>query len=200
VGTPPRLHIRSHPDFGVSPETYLPALYPRLAEPNAFETTSDHTASLGDVNYNCIAWAAHQEPSAWWWPDDQSYWPDWATREVTVTAFREVFAWLGYKPCQSSKLERGFEKVALFVGKDDKPKHMARQLPDGSWTSKMGALWDIRHTSLKVLEQAAKPGADYHYGKAQFFFRRPREKSVAGVVRRLYEKVASLSLFLPREK
>ena len=47
------------------------------------------------------------------------------------------------------------EKVAIYaIG--GRTKHMARQLPSGAWTSKLGDLEDIEHESLSALE-----GSDY---------------------------------------
>ena len=42
-------------------------------------------------------------------------------------------------------LEAGYEKVALYA-LAGVPKHAARQLPGGGWTSKLGELDDIEHT------------------------------------------------------
>src|SRR2546426_6574796 len=91
-----------------------------------------------DPRYNCIAWAAG-DTSRWWWPADPrsgAYWPASAIREVSLSAFRQVFAQVGYEPCESDALEAGFEKVALFA-QEGKPAHAARQLANGFWTSKL---------------------------------------------------------------
>jgi hypothetical protein len=47
-------------------------------------------------------------------------------------------------------LESGFEKIALYA-LEGHPKHAARQLPDGAWSSKLGKYIDIAH-SLNGLE------------------------------------------------
>lgn len=52
-------------------------------------------------------------------------------------------------------MEPGFEKVAVFAISEDIPAHVARQLPNGRWTSKLGQLEDIEH-ELHALE-----GAEY---------------------------------------
>ncbi len=52
--------------------------------------------------------------------------------------------------------EPGIEKVAIFADESGCPKHMARQLPSGKWTSKLGHDEDIEHSDLAVLE-----GGDY---------------------------------------
>jgi hypothetical protein len=41
-------------------------------------------------------------------------------------------------------LEPGFEKIALYA-LAGLPKHAARQLPNGRWTSKLGELEDVEH-------------------------------------------------------
>ena len=99
-----------------------------------------------DVQYNCIAWAAG-ENDIWWWPDEMFslHWPEDAPRQVTIEAFIQAFSTKGYSPCESGNLEQGFEKIALYA-LNEEPTHAARQIPDGSWTSKLGRLQDISHT------------------------------------------------------
>jgi hypothetical protein len=110
---------------------------------DAFQITSWPTDS-----YNCIAWAA-EDQSYWWWPDPdhESFWPHGVQRDDSMAAFVAAFRTIGYELCNSFDLEAGFEKVAIYaVG--DKVKHMARQLPSGAWTSKLGEWWDIAHDSV----------------------------------------------------
>lgn len=101
--------------------------------------------------YNCIAWAAGRD-DVWMWPDpgEFSFWPDGVPREVTVDAFIQAFELLGYASSPLSGPQNGAEKIALFAQRG-KPTHAARQLPDGSWTSKCGKNVDISH-SLRDLE------------------------------------------------
>jgi hypothetical protein len=49
-------------------------------------------------------------------------------------------------------LEKGFEKVAIYVKGNQNPTHAARQLDSGIWTSKIGNEEDIEHSSPAVLE------------------------------------------------
>jgi len=111
---------------------------------SSFDITSPPTR-----RYNCIAWAAGEE-HAWWWPG-HSYWPDGVPKEESVEAFAEAFARLGYTPCETAEPEANAEKIALYVGDDGRVLHAARQLPNGSWTSKLGEAWDISH-ELRGLE------------------------------------------------
>jgi hypothetical protein len=122
--------------------------------------------SPASFHYNCIAWAAG-ETHRWWWPDASlsAYWPDSAQRTETLAAFIEAFASLGYGKCDDGEAESGVEKIAIYV-RDGKPTHAARQLKDGTWTSKLGRDIDISH-ALRGLEGPA-------YGNVVAFARRPR--------------------------
>ena len=95
--------------------------------------------------YNCVAWAAGDNRK-WWWPDTlgEDVWPEGVPREVTLPAFRDAFVTLGYAVCDHELPEAGSEKVALFA-LGGVPKHVARQLPTGRWTSKLGQREDIEH-------------------------------------------------------
>ena len=98
-----------------------------------------------DDHYNCIAWAAGDIHN-WWWPDSahQDTWPAGVPRLETMSAFRDAFASLGYTVCDSEELETGHEKIALLA-LAGVPKHAARRLSSGRWTSKLGFLEDIEH-------------------------------------------------------
>jgi hypothetical protein len=101
--------------------------------------------------YNCIAWAAGRD-DVWMWPDSGGFsdWPDGVPREETIEAFVELFERLGYAITTSADMEEHIEKVAIFAV-HQKPTHAARQLPDGTWTSKCGKDVDITHL-LPALE------------------------------------------------
>lgn len=124
-----------------------------------FSLESDPT-----IEYNCIAWAAGETHRRWW--PFNAYWPNGAARELTLEAFIAAFATLRYEPCDSGILEDGFEKVAIYV-RAGSPKHMARQLEDGQWASKLGNEDDIYHETLDGVE-------GYLYGTVVQFMRRMR--------------------------
>lgn len=113
-------------------------------EHSTFELTSPRTEE-----YNCIAWAAG-DTERWWWPQG-GFWPVGVAARETVPAFEAAYESLGYVVCEGGELEPGYEKVAIFEI-DGTPTHAARQLVDGSWTSKLGALEDVQHPleGLKV--------------------------------------------------
>lgn len=155
-----------------------------------YEKTSEQTGfSSVKGSYNCIAWAAH-DPHNWWWPSEDGYWPSWIKREDTVFCFIKTFRWLGYRVCESSNQQYGFEKVALYaihrshrptlipntlneLNTDWQPTHMARQLPDGTWTSKCGWAEDITHYTLDALDSYGRAfGSINKYGCAVLYMRR----------------------------
>ena len=97
-----------------------------------------------EVRYNGVAWAA-EDPEPWWWPDDDSYWPARVAREETMAAFVAAFGELGFVSCEDHLLEERYEKVAIYATPDGVPTHVARQLPSGLWSRKLGQLQDIQH-------------------------------------------------------
>lgn len=151
--------------MGVEHTVALPQILPRLVSA-PYIATSDWTRS-----YNCIAWAALDE-TKWWWPIGRDYWPPGIPKQLTVEAFTAAFAGKGYEPCDSFVHEAGLVKLALYVDAFDRPLHMARQLPDGRWTSKLGRLWDITHSTLEQLCGGVGPN---DYGVARYAFRRPAQ-------------------------
>lgn len=126
-------------DFG------LRAAFPQLAR---FDVTSPR-----DLTYNCAAWAAGRN-DIWMWPDRActAHWPEGVPREETISAFVTAYATLGFAPCDSRDFEEGLLKIAVFE-RGGMPTHVARQLGDGSWTSKCGQSVDIVH-ELTELEGA----------------------------------------------
>jgi hypothetical protein len=139
---------------------WSPQAFPRMA-PGAFVVTRPRTDG-----YNCVAGAADDD-ARWWWPvPETAYWPEGAPREVTVDAFVAAFATLGYARCDGGELEAGLEKVAIYLDRDDKPSHVARQMEDGAWSSKLGPEEHITH-DLHGVEGPA-------YGTIAVFLARPR--------------------------
>jgi hypothetical protein len=127
----------------------IEAVFPGLAKGD-YRITSP-----ANSDYNCVAWAAG-DIDKWWWPgpdEEREFWPLGIRREMTVNAFQAAFALLGYETCASEEMETGFEKVALFADGFGKPKHAARQVRTGCWTSKLGRMEDIEH-GLRDLEGA----------------------------------------------
>ncbi len=77
----------------------------------------------------------------------------------------KALAQIGYEGCDTPMLENEFQKIAIYVDDQNVPQHVARQLPNGHWTSKLGNEIDIEHNTLRALE-----GKDY--GQATCFMKR----------------------------
>jgi hypothetical protein len=120
--------------------------------------------SPSDGTYNCIAWAVESQ-AHFYWPSTSPFfdWPNDLPRKASLATFRQFFHLFGFMPCDNGELESGFQKIALFA-KEKKPSHAARQLPDGTWTSKIGAWVDVMHT-LEAMEGGM-------YGDVVQFFKR----------------------------
>jgi hypothetical protein len=142
--------------------TWVRASFPNL-QGGRFSVMSNHTCT-----YNCIGWAAGDTEN-WWWPSPDDYWPESVPRAETIEAFRLAFQTRGYEPCDDGDLESGYEKVAIYAIAGQ-PKHMARQLPSGAWTSKLGKAWDIEHASLDGVECK-------EYGRTVEYLRRPTHRA-----------------------
>jgi hypothetical protein len=67
-------------------------------------------------------------------------------------------------------VNRDMKKVALYVDKDGLWTHAAKQMVDGTWTSKLGNWEDIIHHTPQALA-----GPDPAYGQVACFMVRRRE-------------------------
>lgn len=123
--------------------TWIEDGFPNLDRPS-FKVTSPE-----DGEYNCIAWAARDDRV--WWTHHPGYrWPGYAPRTALVSGLVAVFEGMGYEECESPDLEVGYEKIAIYA-RHDLWTHAARQLPDGTWTSKLGDGEDINHAKPQCL-------------------------------------------------
>ena len=134
-------------------------LFPNLAGPG-YEITSEATRA-----YNCIAWALGLTVPWWGYENPGDYWPPTLPRNNRVDTIMRLFADEGYAVCNSDAKEAGYEKVAIyaFVGLFT---HVARQLDDGQWSSKLGIREDITHPSPTSLVGG-------YYGDVHCIMRRP---------------------------
>lgn len=135
----------------------LEVLFPKLSN-TGYEISSD-----ASTKYNCIAWAA-ETTERWWEPSPRRYWPPGTPRDLSTQAFIDAFESIGYQICKDEGLQSDFQKVAIYTNQSGTPTHMARQLENGRWTSKLGTLEDIEHD----LEDLT--GSDY--GQVKVIMRR----------------------------
>lgn len=123
-----------------------------------------------DPEYNCVGWALGIRE--YMWPFAQYYWPIAKPLTPTVSDFEEVFALYGFSRCATELYEPGFDKIALYM-RMGVPSHVARQLPDGRWTSKCGDWIDIHHDTLGDLPERPY-NCKVAFGGAAHWFKRPK--------------------------
>lgn len=117
--------------------------------------------------YNCAAFAAGEDHHKWDpFPPGLHYWPPGVERSYFTPKFIEAYGTKGYEACADGSLEAGWEKIVLYTNAYGGVLHVARQLPDGAWTSKMGNEEDIIHGSPSNLGGGG-------YGQPTQFMRRP---------------------------
>lgn len=121
--------------------------------------------------YNCVAWA-NGVATKWWQPMPGYYWPASVPTDGTADSYIKLFALCDFAPCGDGFLEAGVEKIAVFSD-GYAFRHVARQLADGKWTSKLGSLEDIEHESPDVL-------CGDEYGNVVAFMKRDRGSRFAG--------------------
>jgi hypothetical protein len=126
----------------------LDALYAQY--PSLRESTHNIT-SLPTDEYNCVAWVS-RELNRWYEPG--ICWPAGVPEPVDAASDLESYVALfehwGYERCCDGSYEDGFLKVALYAD-GQSFQHVAKQLRDGTWSSKAGTLHDLRHASLDAL-------------------------------------------------
>jgi hypothetical protein len=122
--------------------------FPRIRN-KGYKITSPETA-----DYNCFAWAAN-DTLRWWSPGvgNGYYWLDGVPKTLEVESFIKLYKSVGnFVPCSERHFESGFEKIAIYADAEGNVTHVARQLPSGAWTSKLGDWEDIQHEALDAIE------------------------------------------------
>jgi hypothetical protein len=122
----------------------LHAQFPSLA------ACSHRITSPPDDNYNCVAWV-NRTLDRWYepginWPSDVPE-PD---GDEDLACYVALFEKWFFETCDGPEYEPGFLKIAIYAD-GQFFQHVARQLRDGSWSSKAGRMHDLRHQELDAL-------------------------------------------------
>lgn len=136
----------------------LVAIFPNLAR--GFSRTS-----LPTIDYNCLGWALGDDKN-WWEPDKDGWlhWPATLKRTYDIASYISACRLHNYQQCADGAAEVGFDKICMYT-LGGKFTHIAKQLPNGRWSSKLGELDDIAH-DLNAFDGT-------HYGNPTYFFKRP---------------------------
>lgn len=128
-----------------------------------------HFTSIRTPAYNCLAWAIGDDVT---WMD-MYYFKEVYNLEIknldhSVHGYAECLKkYYRFEICNNGDIERGKEKIVLYENNEKDFAHIARQLPNGNWTSKMGRLEDIEHYSVEAL-------SGEFYGKPVLYMQRER--------------------------
>ena len=147
----------------------LEACWPRLAS-EPYNITSARSR-----RYNCVAWIS-QDQSRWWEPQERGgfYWPEGLPKEdFSLANYLAAFRTLGFERCADGALTDGVEKIAVYVDDAGEFTHVAVQLDDGWWSSKLGHFNDVSHQGLESLLR----GRPLTYGENFIFMARRRLRS-----------------------
>jgi hypothetical protein len=130
---------------------------------------SDYTiTSCATPKYNCVSWAVGDIGRKWVSGAVVKgyYWPPGVGDDDLPDQWAEIFRRHGYEETDDRSYEVGFEKIAIYADSEG-ASHVARQIQDGKWSSKLGNLSDIEHAHLEVLEET--------YGKVDRVMKRHRK-------------------------
>lgn len=137
--------------------------FPKLA-PEGYRVTSAPTD-----RYNCVAWVA-RDVNEWWAPGvDGLHWP-LESEDDSLVNFIELFRSLGFESSPDGSVAPGLEKIAIY-GTGDEFEHVAFQRADGTWSSKLGELADVRHNRVGSI---TGPGF-FEYSAVIAYMCRPRQ-------------------------
>ncbi|MFC4231251.1 hypothetical protein ACFOW1_05075 [Parasediminibacterium paludis] len=123
-----------------------------------------HLTSRPTKYYNCVSWALHKTNR---WID--FYYTEDGNIDIDQSGekYAKYFEAEGFVRCEDSSLVEGVEKIAIYEDARNDFTHVARQLENGNWTSKLGEYEDIEHYSLDAL-------SGNYYGKPKIFLARER--------------------------
>jgi hypothetical protein len=124
--------------------TEIAAAFPNL-NANNYQITSDPLPI-----YNCVAYASGITTHR------IDFYRNKITGEIegdqSSNLYVQHFTELGFEVCENPDYENHFEKIALYEDRKGNFTHVALQVNENKWTSKLGYLEDISHTSLEALE------------------------------------------------
>jgi len=172
---PPRVEFPNNYTIGATHDI-INSNWPKLQEEVNFRFTS-----LRKTGYTCLAYAVRDAEIQ---IDMLAFSKRFDLTKVglkndqpldhIINAYKKLFeAFYNFEECDNS-YEEGFEKIALYEGMDEDGDigflHVALQIDEVLWTSKLGHLEDIAHT-LDSLNSN-------YYGKPVLFMKRASNTTI----------------------
>ena len=157
-----------------TPRAHIEHWFPNSAEPDALEITSPQ-----DLCYNCVAWSLGID-SHWVEPyldngvkfAPWAIWPNSEDSGLSIDTYVKMFRGEGFVKASRGNLEVGFDKIVIYWDKASKIfTHVARQMENGQWWSKLGKASDVQHMKPEVLGPAGSPG---QYGEIWGYMKRAK--------------------------
>lgn len=124
----------------------LELLFPKL------RGTQWSIISRRNKRYNCFAWAAGENDRKWDF-GKKDYWPKGVKKGYGIAYLVAAYVAEGFSVCPKAECaayDPSCETIVLYELHTN-GSHAARLLPNGAWTSKIGALEDIQHEAPEHL-------------------------------------------------
>lgn len=94
-------------------------------------------------DFNCIAFVLDIYNE--WCGSSTSTWPYKTISRIPILEnYIKYFETFGYEICDNNRYEDGFEKIAIYINRNRKVNHVAKQFKD-KWRSKLGGSVIIEH-------------------------------------------------------
>jgi hypothetical protein len=123
---------------------YFDKDYPYLK--GNYTKTSDET-----ILYNCVAYVLGEYDKIYSSYEEEGIWIDGLEKTHTPKNYADFFKKIkGFEICKNADFDDKYEKIAIY-GLEDEFLHVAIQLQNGKWSSKIGEYEDIEHNSLKAV-------------------------------------------------
>lgn len=139
----------------------LHGMFPNLAAGDG------RIASKVEASQNCLAFVIGEKKRPWWpgsWTANgygapgtsapPNYWPDDLPSDETVQNIEMALERFGFAVCNADDHPdpATVERVVIYATSAGTPSHVAIELPDGQWASKLGDFHDIHHRTTENLE------------------------------------------------
>lgn len=84
-------------------------------------------------DFNCLSFSLDMD--TWIWTNEN--WPKDIPNNLGILSFKLLFEQKGYRNCDNSNYEDGYEKIAIYSKDGNTPSHVSKQT-SGIWKSKTG--------------------------------------------------------------
>lgn len=157
-----------------TPRAHIEYWFPNTVNADVLEITSPKA-----LTYNCVAWSLGID-SHWVEPYlpfgakvmPWAVWPNTEDQGLAIKTYVKMFRGEGFVKASRGNLEVGFDKIVIYWDKaSENFTHVARQMDDGRWWSKLGRASDVQHVKPDTLGPIGSPSG---YGEVWGYMKRPK--------------------------